>query len=59
MNQKIPLIIITGPTAVGKTELSVRLYESENSSYYNNGSYGSWKNRIVCKAGKGNRRGNY
>ena len=25
MNQKIPLIIITGPTAVGKTELSVRL----------------------------------
>ena len=25
MNQKIPLIIVTGPTAVGKTELSVRL----------------------------------
>lgn len=25
MNQKIPLIIITGPTAVGKTELSIRL----------------------------------
>ena len=25
MNKKIPLIIVTGPTAVGKTELSVRL----------------------------------
>ncbi len=25
MNRKIPLIIVTGPTAVGKTELSVRL----------------------------------
>jgi len=27
MNQKIPLIIVTGPTAVGKTELSIRLAE--------------------------------
>lgn len=30
MNRKIPLIIVTGPTAVGKTELSVRLAKEIN-----------------------------